>query len=251
MAKDPAFLFYPNDYIGGTMGMTFEEKGAYVDLLMLQFNRGHMTSHMVGQVIGQLEAEVQAEILAKFKIDEKGLYYNVRLEAEVNKRKGFVVSRNNNLSGKNQYSKEAGHMGGHVTSHMEDENVNVNSNDDKIKKGVEIEKMKTWRNDFETYLEECKKAFRSFHDDKEKMNEQQRLNPGINIKLSIEKGFINFWGTDAGWNHKKKSKSKTIDWRSTIVNSISMNKVYLPKPEKVNGTSVPYAGKTITNQNPH
>jgi len=26
MSKDPAFLFYPNDYIGGTMGMTFEEK---------------------------------------------------------------------------------------------------------------------------------------------------------------------------------------------------------------------------------
>jgi len=38
MAKDPAFLFYPNDYIGGTMGMTFEEKGAYIELLMLQFN---------------------------------------------------------------------------------------------------------------------------------------------------------------------------------------------------------------------
>ena len=46
MAKDPAFLFYPNDWLGGTMGMTFEEKGAYMELLMMQFNRGHMTSHM-------------------------------------------------------------------------------------------------------------------------------------------------------------------------------------------------------------
>ena len=46
MGKDPAFLFYPNDYIGGTMGMTFEEKGAYMDVLMMQFNRGHMTEHM-------------------------------------------------------------------------------------------------------------------------------------------------------------------------------------------------------------
>ena len=50
MAKDPAFLFYPNDYIGGTMGMTFEEKGAYIELLMLQFNRGHMTTHMIGHM---------------------------------------------------------------------------------------------------------------------------------------------------------------------------------------------------------
>jgi uncharacterized protein YdaU (DUF1376 family) len=53
MAKDPAFLFYPNDWIGGTMGMTFEEKGAYMEILMMQFNRGHMTSHMVGQTVGQ------------------------------------------------------------------------------------------------------------------------------------------------------------------------------------------------------
>jgi hypothetical protein len=50
MSKDPAFLFYPNDYIGGTMGMTFEEKGAYMELLMLQFNRGHMTTHMIGHM---------------------------------------------------------------------------------------------------------------------------------------------------------------------------------------------------------
>ena len=44
MGKDPAFLFYPGDYLSGTMGMTFEEKGAYVELLMMQFNRGHVTS---------------------------------------------------------------------------------------------------------------------------------------------------------------------------------------------------------------
>ncbi len=54
MSKDPAFLFYPGDYIAGTMGMTFEEKGAYMELLMMQFSRGHMTSHMIDQVVGQL-----------------------------------------------------------------------------------------------------------------------------------------------------------------------------------------------------
>ena len=124
MGKDPAFLFYPNDYIGGTMGMTFEEKGAYMDLLILQFNRGHMGGHMVGQVIGQLEPEVQAEILSKFKKDSKGRYYNERLEIEVNKRKAFVQSRNNNLSGKNQYTKKGDKKEGHMSPHMEDVNIN-------------------------------------------------------------------------------------------------------------------------------
>lgn len=121
MAKDPAFLFYPNDWLGGTMGMTFEEKGAYMELLMLQFNRGHMTKHMIGQTIGQLWESIQD----KFIQDEKGLWYNERLDIEKEKRKTFTESRRNNINGKNQHNSN-GHMKGHTTSHMENENVNRN-----------------------------------------------------------------------------------------------------------------------------
>ena len=121
MSKDPAFLFYPNDWLGGTMGMTFEEKGAYMELLMMQFNRGHMTSHMIGQTIGQLWVNIED----KFEVDEKGLYYNARLQEEQIKRKRFTESRRNNISGKNQYSKPVKKVG-HMTSHMENENINEN-----------------------------------------------------------------------------------------------------------------------------
>jgi len=120
MSKDPAFLFYPNDYIGGTMGMTFEEKGAYMELLMMQFNRGHMTIHMIGQTVGQLWDKLQV----KFIQDENGLWYNERLEEEQIKRQNFTQSRYNNMSGKNQYNKKVGHKKGHMTSHMENENEN-------------------------------------------------------------------------------------------------------------------------------
>jgi len=120
VAKDPAFLFYPNDWLGGTMGMTFEEKGAYMELLMLQFNRGHMTSHMIGQVVGQL----WVNIADKFVEDDVGLYYNVRLEEEQIKRKEYTDSRNNNKNGTNQYTKKENKKGGHMTCHMEDVNEN-------------------------------------------------------------------------------------------------------------------------------
>ena len=130
--KDPAFLFYPNDYLGGTMGMTFEQKGAYVELLMLQFNRGHMTSHMIGQVFGQNYESLWNAVQNKFIRDSDGMYYNERLEIEINKRKSFVDSRKNNISGTNQYTKkdkkESGHMGGHMTSHMENRNRDININ---------------------------------------------------------------------------------------------------------------------------
>lgn len=117
MAKDPALLWYPGDYVSGTMGMTFEEKGAYVDLLMLQFNRGHMTYDMVGQIVGQTWDKIRF----KFKQDADGLWYNERLDIEKNKRKSFTNSRKNNLLGTNQYSKK----NGHTTFRMENENRNL------------------------------------------------------------------------------------------------------------------------------
>ena len=137
MSKDPAFLFYPNDWLGGTMGMTFEEKGAYMDLLMMQFNRGHMTSHMIGQVVGQTWDKVKH----KFVQDDKKLWFNERLDLEIERRKKFTKSRKNNLSGKNQYSKKdkiTNLESGHMTSHMENENENededINTNKIVLKK---------------------------------------------------------------------------------------------------------------------
>lgn len=140
MAKDPAFLFYPNDWIGGTMGMSFEEKGAYIELLMMQFNRGHMTTHMIGQVVGQIWDKIKH----KFVQDEQGNWYNERLEIEKEKRKNFTKSRRNNISGNNQHSKKkilSGHMDGHMTTHMENENVNENVN-------IIIKGKKYLKNDF-------------------------------------------------------------------------------------------------------
>ena len=87
-----------------------------------------MTTHMIGQTVGQLWDNIKD----KFVQDDEGRWYNERLEEEKSKRKKFVKSRNNNLSGKNQYTKQeekqSGHMGGHMTNHMENENEDVNVN---------------------------------------------------------------------------------------------------------------------------
>jgi uncharacterized protein YdaU (DUF1376 family) len=125
MAKDPAFLFYPGDYVSGTMGMTFEEKGAYMDLLMLQFNRGHMNTHMIQHTVGHLWEQVKC----KFIQDKEGLWYNIRLDVEKGKRKTFTESRRNNMKPKEKPSYEPPyetHMQHHMESHMENVNENIN-----------------------------------------------------------------------------------------------------------------------------
>ena len=119
--KDPAFLFYPADYVLGTMGMTFEEKGAYMEILMMQFNRGHMTEHMIVRTIGQTWDSIKC----KFQVDSEGLFYNKRLEIEQEKRKAFTESRRNNKEGKNQYS-EKKDMSGHMSNHMGNTNKDIN-----------------------------------------------------------------------------------------------------------------------------
>lgn len=120
MAKDPAFLFYPSDWISGTMGMTFEEKGAYMELLMYQFNQGHMSGHMIARIVGKHWETIKH----KFKQDDNGNWYNVRLELEKEKRKTYSESRRNNLKGNNQYTKKGNKKEAHMVSHMENEDIN-------------------------------------------------------------------------------------------------------------------------------
>lgn len=95
----------------------------------------------------------------------------------------------------------------------------------------ETEKAKTWKDDFSIYLDLVRSAYKSICDDPKIMETQQSYYPGVNIKLSLEKACTNFWATDAGWKHKKKSRAKEIDMRMTLINAIDKNKVYYGKNE--------------------
>lgn len=87
----------------------------------------------------------------------------------------------------------------------------------------------TWKNDFETYLTELNVAVNTLLLDKEWLKEREKFYPSVDIKLSLEKAYKDFWGTEAGWMHKKKKRAATINWRSTLNNAIEMNKIYKPR----------------------
>jgi uncharacterized protein YdaU (DUF1376 family) len=226
--SDPAFLFYPNDYLGGTMGMTFEEKGAYIELLMMQFNLGHLQESKILKMLGS-SSELWESIKLKFVIDENGLYYNKRLEYEQIKRRKYSESRRNNKMGKNQHSK-SGHMLGHMTTHMighmenenENRNKDININKESITVNTKKEEKSDWRNSFDVYKEELKQAYISLINDVEYIKQRQSYHNNLDIPKSLEKACVDYWATEEGWAKKKKSKSKTIDWRSTFNNALSL-----------------------------
>jgi hypothetical protein len=93
--KDPAFLFYPESFLLGTLIMPFEERGKYITLLCYQHQNGHLSEETIRLLVGTFSDLLKS----KFLVDENGLYYNNRLEIEIEKRTAFVDSRREN--GKN------------------------------------------------------------------------------------------------------------------------------------------------------
>jgi len=127
MAKDPAFLFYPGDWLGGTMTLTRHQKGCYMDLLMAQFNSGPLSLDQIKLVLGQDQA-TWTVLQNKFQKDNSGRFFNQKLATEVEKRKAFVESRSANKKGKKKsYHKS---YENDMNVHMENRNENEDINED-------------------------------------------------------------------------------------------------------------------------
>ncbi len=89
MAKDPAFLFYPSDFLTGTMFMSNEQIGIYIRLLCSQ--------HQHGGIIDKISFNSLTNgndlLVSKFIETETG-FYNERLTIEMEKRN----KKSNNMS---------------------------------------------------------------------------------------------------------------------------------------------------------
>ena len=75
--------------------------------------------------------------------------------------------------------------------------------------------------------------FKMLSEDKEFLDQLERYNPSLNILKSMELSFISHWKTQAAWEKKRKKKPvpQKIDWKSTIMKTIHLNKVYKTKEE--------------------
>ena len=76
----PAFQFYPDDFLGGTMILSQDEVGAYIRLLCHQWTRGALPADpaKLRRLAG---GPVSEEVLAKFDKGEDGQLRNGRMEA--------------------------------------------------------------------------------------------------------------------------------------------------------------------------
>lgn len=85
MAKDPAFLFYSQDFQTGTQFFTDEQVGKYIRLLIAQHQHGHLSEKQILHICKVIDPE----IMEKFEKDPQGLFFNARLDQEAEKRRRF------------------------------------------------------------------------------------------------------------------------------------------------------------------
>lgn len=88
-----------------------------------------------------------------------------------------------------------------------------------------------WKNDFSVYKAECEAFFNALHDNAGWIESQKRYYPNVYIRKTLEKMYLQFWGTEAGWLNKKSKKTDSIDWLRTIENNFSRSAVFVPKGE--------------------
>lgn len=131
MAKDPAFLFYYQDFLVGTDDFKNEEVGAYIRCLCIQAAKGGISENHMKKICES--PQIQNVIKKKFIwYQDEGVFRNDRLSEEIEKRRKYCESRSNNKKGKKHIK---------ITSksydqHMEDEDENEIEDESVLNTGV-------------------------------------------------------------------------------------------------------------------
>lgn len=131
MSKDPAFLFYSADFLVGVMDLTDEETGQYIKLICLQHQKGRLSEKSIKRMF----PNISDSVLEKFDIDDDGLFFNPRVEEEIEKRERFVKARQENGAkggrpkcAQNLNKTDRLELGQPKQNLSENENINENNN---------------------------------------------------------------------------------------------------------------------------
>lgn len=125
MAKDPAFLFYPSDFLTGTIFFSLEDLGLFIRLLCIQHqHEGRIKKYDFNQIC----SEKYQRVREKFIEDDNG-FYNKRLDLEIAKRKRDAdASRINGLKGGRPKTKSKPKNNLNKTHRLKNNNLTVNEN---------------------------------------------------------------------------------------------------------------------------
>lgn len=191
MAKDPAVLFYTQDFLVGTYGYSHEEVGKYIILLCLQHqNKDKLSEQQIMTILGSKDHVVWS----KFEQDEDGSYYNERMRHEARKRRKYSRSRSKNRkksSKKKDMKKTSKTYDKHMEQHMENEDENENATTSEKENATKIKEIVS---DLNNVMDSSYKHSTS----KTRKMLKARLKEGFDVEdfKIVHRKMLRKWGSD-------------------------------------------------------
>jgi hypothetical protein len=124
LAKDPAVLFYTNDFLAGTFTMSNEQVGKYIRLLCLQHQKGVLTSNDMSNICQTYDIDIYSHF-----VKEGDYFFNKRMKDESDRRRLYSESRKNNRNSKSDQVDDKSYV-----KHMETATETINENIIAVKK---------------------------------------------------------------------------------------------------------------------
>lgn len=129
MAKDPAVLFYTQDFLVGSSMLSPLQKGHYITILchQQQSSNGSLRQEDIRRLMGKDFEKQWPVIQSKFETDING-FFNQRMRTEIEKRKAYSESRR-----KNKLKDKTNTSSSHDSTY--DHHMEIRNKKEEIKKG--------------------------------------------------------------------------------------------------------------------
>lgn len=139
-----------------------------------------------------------------------------------------------NLLNFNPHSRQAGEGADEAKKNNDDYSL-----DDKDNSGKEKPTKEPWRESFDEYMKLVNEGAAALKADAKFRAEVERLQPNVDYDRTIEWCVSQYWGTETGWEKKRRSRTKKIDMKATLRQNFDKNRIYKERQASYSGGSRP------------
>ena len=111
--------------------------------------------------------------------------------------------------------------------------------DDKDNSGKEKPTKEPWRESFDEYMKLVNEGAAALKADAKFRADIERLEPNVDYDKTIDSCVSKYWGTETGWEKKRRSRTKRIDMKATLRQNFDKNRIYKERQPAYSGGSRP------------
>ena len=107
--------------------------------------------------------------------------------------------------------------------------------DDKDNSGKEKPTKEPWRESFDEYMKLVREGAAALKADANFRADIERIEPNVDYDKTIDSCVSKYWGTETGWEKKRRSRTKKIDMKATLRQNFDKNRIYKERQASYSG----------------